>query len=327
MAARIARVTRAALDQACFALRVGEYFLLSNPVKRQYVDAGLGEYSIKIHGMPHEPLARAVVLLACRASFTAELPFAGAWAEDPLLVVGDEQTPDPPCDRAPLPAGTSRYYEASNQFASLDDAVLGAVRGISAGWEPDDWPTAPSKPRVPPTDAPIARAAFARGHELVIVNTRKAELLAPGAFCMSADVMGGTCANVATALAFLLCRSTRLASFDLAQSWAGDPVVLLRRNAEDSHEAELAEDACATCEDVSLRAMAMLARAGYVEELVTRAAADDRELILCGNVVRAIGSAPLAEGLEERLGRGWMERYHRALTTVGASAWAATSSA
>lgn len=314
-----------ALDQLCFALRVGEYFLLSNPAKRQYVDAGLGEYRNKVHGLPLGPEACAVVLLACRASFTAELPFAGAWAEDALLIVGDEATPDPPCDRAPLHGGTSRYYEASDQFASLNDTVLGAIRGISDGWEPDASPLPP----IPPTDAPIARAAFARGHELVIMNTRKAELLTPGAFCVSADVMGPTCANVATALAFLVCRSTRLASFDLAQSWAGDPVVLLRRDAKDSHEAALVEDACATCEDVSLRAVAMLARADdeHVEALVTRAAADDRELILCGNVVRTVGSAPLAAGLEERLGRGWMERYHRALTTVGASAWAATSSA
>ncbi|MDF2696971.1 MAG: hypothetical protein K0S65_5354, partial [Labilithrix sp.] len=170
------------------------------------------------------------------------------------------------------------------------------------------------------------RPALRRGHELVIVNTRKAELPRPGCVLHERRRDGPTCANVATALAFLVCRSTRLASFDLAQSWAGDPVVLLRRDAEDSHEAELAADACATCEDVSLRAVAMLARADddHVDALVTRAAADDRELILCGNVVRAVGFATIAAGLEERLGRGWMERYHGALTTVGASAWAAT---
>jgi hypothetical protein len=308
---------------------MGEYFLVSNPMKRQYFKAGLDEYNSKIHGLPRELEARAVVLLACRASFTAELPFAGTWAEDPLLVVGDEITPDPPYDQAPPPTGTKRYYEATDHFASLDAAVLGAIRGISDGWEPHVWPNQiRNEPTVAPTDAPIARAAFARGHELVFVNTRKAELLTPGAFCVSGDVMGTTCTNVAMALAFLVCRSKRLDSFDLAQSWAGDPIVLLCRNAEDPRAAALAEEAYATCEDVSLRAMAMLARADdfHVETLVTRAADDERELILVGNVVRAVGSTPLAEGLEARLGREWVERYHRALTTVWASEEAPSSS-
>ncbi|AKU98405.1 hypothetical protein AKJ09_05069 [Labilithrix luteola] len=300
---------------------MGEYFLVSNPAKRQYFEAGLGEYRNKIHGLPGEFEARAVVLLACRASFTAELPFAGTWAQDPFLVVGDQETPDPPFEEAPLPVGKEqRFYEANSYFASLDAAVLGAIRGISRGWEPIPG-ACTSAPPVAPTDAPIARAAFARGHELVIVNTRKAELLTPGAFCVSGDVMGPTCANAAMALAFLVCRAKRLDSFDLAQSWAGDPIVLLRRNADDPREAARTEDACATCEDVSLRAMAMLARADddHVEALVTRAVADERELILVGNVVRTVGSTPLAEGLEAHLGRAWVERYHRALTTVSAS--------
>ncbi len=51
------------------------------------------------------------------------------------------------------------------------------------------------------------------------------------------------------------------------------PVRRLAARSEDLREAELAEDACATCEDVSLRAIAMLARADdyHVEALVTRA--------------------------------------------------------
>lgn len=293
---------------------MGEYFVVSNPVKRQYVHAGLDEYKSKIHGMPREPEARAVVLLACRASFTAELPFAGAWAEDRLLLVGDEATPDPAFEEAPFPSEQmKRYEEAWKFFASLDAAVLGAMRGISDGWEPI---SSPNGPPAAPIDAPIARAALAQ--ELVIVNTRKGELLTPGAFCVSGDVMGPTGANAATALAFLVCQSTRLDSFELAQSWAGDPIVLLRRNADDAREAALAEEACATCEDVSLRAIAMLARADedHVEALVARAIADERELILVGNVVRNVGSVPLAEGLEAQLGREWVKRYHRALTTV-----------
>jgi hypothetical protein len=297
---------------------MGEYFVLSNPLKRQYIHAGLDIGSDKIRGLPGLLESRAMVLLACRASFPVEPAFAGAWVGDPVLVGGDEATPDPPCDEAPLQADAPmyalRYWEAHNHFASLDVAAFAAVRGIAPGCYDFFGP----ENRPPPLDAPLARAGFARGGDLLFVNDHKRQFLRPAAFCSSADVMGGTPANVAVALAYLVCRSTPLARLELGQSWSRDPITIVRAVGGSDDEWLVADEARASYEDISYRALAMLAKASTREaaDLAERAAADPRDLVLLGNVVSALGAPELAHALSTQLGARWMDRYRRALTTV-----------
>ncbi|HEY2511181.1 MAG TPA: hypothetical protein VGI39_10005 [Polyangiaceae bacterium] len=119
----------------------------------------------------------------------------------------------------------SRYWEATNHFESLDVAAFAALRGIVPGCFDDFYR---SKDRSPPPDAPLARAAFAQGKDLLFVNERKRQYLRPAAFCSSADVMGNTPVNVAEALASLVCRSTPLARFELGQSWSRDAIRIVR---------------------------------------------------------------------------------------------------
>ena len=298
---------------------MGEYFVLSNPQKRQYVRAGLAIGSDKIRGLPDFLDARAVVLLACRTSFPIEPTFAGAWVGDPVLVGGDEATVDPPCGEAPIQADAStdsrRYWEAKSSFASLDAAAFAAVRGVApTGFEDiyprDEYP--------PPLDAPLARAGFARGADLLFVNERKQQFLRPAAFCASADVMGATEANVATALAWLVCRSSPLARVALGQSWSCDPITIVRTVGGSDDEWLVAEEARESYEDLSYRAVAMLAEAPHsrTSAMTERAAADPRDLVLLGNVVSAVGAPELAYALSQRLGERWMDQYRRALTTV-----------
>jgi len=165
-------------------------------------------------------------------------------------------------------------------------------------------------------DAPLARAGFARGADLLFVNERKRQFLRPAAFCSSADVMRDTLSNVAMALAYLVCRSTPLARLELGQSWSRDLITIVRVVGGSDDEWLAAEEARATYEDLSYPAVAMLARAGGAADLAERAAADPRDLVLLGNVVRAVGAPELAHALSNQLGPRWMDRYRRALTTV-----------
>ena len=298
---------------------MGEYFLLSNPLKRQYVRAGLDIGSDKSRGLPSLLDARAIVLLACRTTFPVEPPFAGSWSGDPILVSGDEATPDAPCDEAPLQASApmyeSRYWEAKNHFESLDVAAFAAVRGIAPRLV-DDFSGKDDYP--PPLDAPLGCAAFAQGKDLLFINERKRQFLRPAAFCSSGDVMGCTPVNVAEALAYLVCRSTPLARLELGQSWSRDSIKIARTSGGTDDDWLVTEEARASYEDISLPAVAMLAKASSwdARDLAERAATDPRDLVLLGNVVSAVGAPELAHALSERLGPRWMELYRRALTTA-----------
>jgi hypothetical protein len=80
---------------------------------------------------------------------------------------------------------------------------------------------------------------------------------------------------------------------------------------------ELAEEARTSFEDVSYPAMAMLAAGyeDYAEEMIERAASDERFLVHVGNVVHVACSPRLEANLRERWGEQWVERYRRAFAT------------
>ncbi|HEY2511182.1 MAG TPA: hypothetical protein VGI39_10010 [Polyangiaceae bacterium] len=80
----------------------------------------------------------------------------------------------------------------------------------------------------------------------------------------------------------------------------------------------LAEEARSSYEDLSYRAVAMLAEGSPLDarDLAERAATDPRDLVLLGKVVSAVSAPKLAHALSERLGARWMELYWRALSTV-----------
>jgi hypothetical protein len=322
---------------------VGEYFHLVNPGKRQFVHAGLGEWTDKIHGKPTSAESRALVFLACRAGFFAGAPLAGAWARDKVLVVGDEGARPPSGPDIPLEPTLGWYREASAHYVDVSATALANVQAAGAS---DRWQRLERQPRnlterrrlerwdarygmlhrppAPAQELPLARATFADPRNVLFVNPAKWQFVAPAVFSDKGVLdaqYGGP-----DALAFLVCFSSVLSGCDLAGTWSGDPVLIVRRDG--AHEPEDSDldvrptpgqswfdAAMSSFEDVSYRAMALLAEtvADAARVYGENAARHDELLVHVGNTVATVGSKVLERELEERLGQGWPGIYRRAL--------------
>ena len=71
---------------------MGQYFIIVNPAKRQYIDAiRFGERN-KASGYMHGYHALAVALLVCNAVEVRHAygPLAGSWYADPVIAAGDD---------------------------------------------------------------------------------------------------------------------------------------------------------------------------------------------------------------------------------------------
>jgi hypothetical protein len=71
---------------------VGEYYIIANPDKRQYLDSNsLGGMSVKLPGVMASPLPQILVwLLADSAPISGGCGMGGTWAGDRIVVAGDE---------------------------------------------------------------------------------------------------------------------------------------------------------------------------------------------------------------------------------------------
>jgi hypothetical protein len=70
---------------------LGEYYIVANPDKRQYLNSNSLGVSVKLPGVMAGPLPQILVwLLAEGAPITEGLGIAGTWAGDRIVVAGDE---------------------------------------------------------------------------------------------------------------------------------------------------------------------------------------------------------------------------------------------
>lgn len=70
---------------------MGEYYIIANPEKRQYLDANSLGMSVKLAGLIGGPLAEILVwLLADGAPVSGGSTLQGAWSGDRIIVAGDE---------------------------------------------------------------------------------------------------------------------------------------------------------------------------------------------------------------------------------------------
>jgi hypothetical protein len=74
---------------------MGQYFLVVNPAKKQYLDAGRFGENIKRSGIFCGRHAQAVGLILCHTDQPRGAhPLIGSWAGDPIFVTGDYALPD-----------------------------------------------------------------------------------------------------------------------------------------------------------------------------------------------------------------------------------------
>ncbi len=72
---------------------MGEYFLIVNPVKRQYINASRFGENIKRSGLFQGLHGVAVALLLCDTKYPVH-PLEGSWLGDPIIVTGDGSEPN-----------------------------------------------------------------------------------------------------------------------------------------------------------------------------------------------------------------------------------------
>lgn len=72
---------------------MGEYFLVVNPVKKQYLNARRFGENVKRSGILNGKHAMALGLLLCDSK--GEHPLFGSWVGDPVMVAGDYSNPNP----------------------------------------------------------------------------------------------------------------------------------------------------------------------------------------------------------------------------------------
>lgn len=72
---------------------MGEYYLVVNPVKRQYLDAARFHESIRRHGLLQGLHGIAVALLLLDTRWDFPPPLVGSWLGDPIVVTGDSAAP------------------------------------------------------------------------------------------------------------------------------------------------------------------------------------------------------------------------------------------
>ncbi|MHC5543243.1 hypothetical protein ACYOEI_33900 [Singulisphaera rosea] len=114
---------------------MGEYFMIVNPDKGQYLDSNALGTSVKLDGLIASPLPKILVwLLADGAPLTGGTPMRGSWAGDRLIVAGDEGPSEPVYRRAhaeyrditieafeALAAGSSIVFLEYEEQGMLDD--------------------------------------------------------------------------------------------------------------------------------------------------------------------------------------------------------------
>jgi hypothetical protein len=71
---------------------MSQYFLIVNPVKRQYIDASRFDERTKASGFMRGYHATAVALLVCQSIEVGHRygPLAGSWYADPIIAAGDD---------------------------------------------------------------------------------------------------------------------------------------------------------------------------------------------------------------------------------------------
>lgn len=72
---------------------MGEYFLVVNPAKRQYLDAARFGESIRRNGLFQGLHGIAVALLLLDTRWDSPPPLVGSWLGDPIVVTGDAAAP------------------------------------------------------------------------------------------------------------------------------------------------------------------------------------------------------------------------------------------
>src|SRR3954454_24865959 len=72
---------------------MGEYFVIVNPAKRQYLDAFHFGESIKVGGILRGQHGAAVALLICDEAGSIP-PLGGTWVGDPVIATGDSAPPN-----------------------------------------------------------------------------------------------------------------------------------------------------------------------------------------------------------------------------------------
>ena len=107
---------------------MGEYFLIVNPVKRQYVSASPFGENIKRNGIFAGHHGYAIGLLLCNdpENFFDAHPLVGSWAGDPIIVAGDYSAPDTLGIPTTLPDGPGRnlYHMAEEEFEDISHRVM-----------------------------------------------------------------------------------------------------------------------------------------------------------------------------------------------------------
>lgn len=105
---------------------MGEYFLIVNPVKRQYISADPFGENIKRPGIFRGDHGHAVGLLLCDHPGAHAHPLVGSWVGDPVIVTGDSSGPNTAGLVTTLPKDPGRdlYDMAKDEFEDISPRAM-----------------------------------------------------------------------------------------------------------------------------------------------------------------------------------------------------------
>jgi hypothetical protein len=119
---------------------MGQYFIVVNPVKKQYIDAGRFGENIKRSGILVGEHAAAVGLLLCDAEHPSNThPLVGSWVGDPVIITGDYAPPNPAgiLTTTQDNPGRNLYQLAEEEFEDISQQTI--LMLLSEGeWHADD---------------------------------------------------------------------------------------------------------------------------------------------------------------------------------------------
>jgi hypothetical protein len=111
---------------------MGEYFLIVNPAKRQYIDAADFDEGIKSSGVLRGHHGRAISLLVCNfdqvfhRSIPQTLSMLGSWWGDPVIAAGDYAPPDTHGIKTSTEAEPERnlHFLAESEYENISYAAM-----------------------------------------------------------------------------------------------------------------------------------------------------------------------------------------------------------
>jgi hypothetical protein len=90
---------------------MGEYFRVVNTTRRQYFSGHSLGMSGKFAGLQGEPLASLYVWVMTKSAYQDRPRFRGAWADDAVVIAGDEGVNEP-------------IYDAANEYEDVSEPLI-----------------------------------------------------------------------------------------------------------------------------------------------------------------------------------------------------------